>query len=141
MQSKLDTMKAGAVILADRHPSMLEGVRSLLETVFEIVVMVSDEESLIGSLEKVNPDVVVADLSMAITRQVNVARRVKQIKPEMKVIVLSVHDERTAVDDCLSAGAAGFVLKRTASNDLIPAVWEVLKGRRYVSPSVEAEGS
>jgi len=131
--------KAGRVLLADRHQSMLEGIRNLLETVFEVVVMVADEKSLLDSLDKVHPDLVVVDLSLAITEEVNVARRIKKRLPEMKVIILSVHDEQTAVDDCLSAGAAGFVLKRTATNDLIPAVWEALKGRTYVSPSVEME--
>ncbi len=80
------------------------------------------------------------DLSLPITEEINVARRVMKRNPGIKVIILSVHDEQTAVDDCLSAGAAGFVLKRTAANDMIPAVWEVLKGLTYVSPSVEAEG-
>lgn len=141
MKDREVKQKAERVVLADRHPNMLEGIRSMLETVFEVVVMVSDEKSLIDSLEKVNPDLVIVDLSMPKTQEMNVARHIKKIKPDMKVIVLSVHDEKTAVDNCLAAGAAGFVLKRTASNDLIPAVREVLKGRRYVSPSVEAEGS
>ncbi len=132
--------KSGRVLLADRHQNMLEGIRSLLETAFDVVVMVADEKSLLDSLEKVNPDLVVVDLSLPITEEINVARRVKKRKPEVKVIILSVQDEQTAVDECLAAGATGFVLKRTATNDLIPAVWEVLKGRTYVSPSVEAEG-
>lgn len=118
---------------------MLEGIRSLLETAFDVVVMVADEKSLLDSLEKVNPDLVVVDLSLPITEEINVARRIIKRKAEMKVIILSVHDEMAAVDDCLSAGAAGFVLKRTATIDLIPAVWQVLKGRTFVSPTVEIE--
>ena len=140
MQNQDIQQKAGRVLLADRHQNMLEGIRSLLETVFDVVVMVADENSLLDSLEKVNPDLVVVDLSLPITEEVNVARRIIKRSPDIKVIILSVHDEQTAVDDCLSGGAAGFVLKRTAANDLIPAVWEVLKGRTYVSPSVEIEG-
>jgi DNA-binding NarL/FixJ family response regulator len=140
MQNQDIQQKARRVLLADRHQNMLEGIRSLLETVFDVVVMVADEKSLLDSLEKVLPDLVVVDLSLPITEEINVARRIRKRNPEMKVIILSVHDEQTAVDECLSAGAEGFVLKRTATNDLIPAVWEVLKGRTYVSPSVEMEG-
>ena len=140
MQNQDIQQKAGRVLLADRHQNMLESIRSLLETVFDVVVLVADENSLLDSLEKVNPDLVVVDLSLPITEEVNVARRIIKYSPDIKVIILSGHDEQTAVDDCLSAGAAGFVLKRTAANDLIPAVWEVLKGRTYVSPSVEIEG-
>jgi DNA-binding NarL/FixJ family response regulator len=140
MQNKDIQQKAGRVILADGHQNMLEGIRSLLETVFDVVMMVADEKSLLDSLEKVHPKLVVVDLSLPVTEEINVARSIRKRNPDMKVIILSVHDEQTAVDDCLSAGATGFVLKRTAANDLIPAVWEVLKGRTYVSPSVEMDG-
>ena len=140
MQNQAIQQKTGRVLLADRHQNMLESIRTLLETIFEVVVMVADEKSLLDSLQKVLPDLVVVDLSMPSNEESNVARRIKQTAPEMKIIILSVHDEQSVVDDCLSAGAAGFVLKRTATNDLIPAVWKVLRGRTYGSPSVEAEG-
>ena len=137
MQDQDIPKKSGRVLIADKHQNMLEGLRSLLESAFDVVVMVADEKSLLDSLDKVNPDMVVVDLSLPITEEVNVARRIKKHNQDTKVIILSVHDEQTAVDDCMLAGASGFVLKRTAANDLIPAVWEVLKGRTYVSPSVE----
>ena len=140
MQNQGVQKKAGRVLLADRHQNMLVGIRSLLETVFDVVLMVADERSLLDSLDKVHPDLVVVDLSMPITEEVNVARCIKKHNPEMKIIILSVHDEQIAVDDCISAGALGFVLKRTSTIDLIPAVREVLKGRTYVSSSVEMEG-
>jgi len=137
MQNQIVQQKADRVLLADRHQNMLEGIRNMLETVFDVVVMVADEKSLIDSLEKVSPDLVVVDLSLPITEEVNVPRQIKKLSPEVKIIILSVHDEQIVVDDCLTAGATGFVLKRTAANDLIPAVREVLKGRTYVSPSLE----
>jgi len=140
MQKQDIQKKAGRVLLADRHQNMLEGIRSMLEKVFDVVVMVADETSLLDSLEKVNPDLVVVDLSLPMTDEINVARSIRNRIPDMKVIILSVHDEQTAIDACLSAGATGYVLKRTATNDLIPAIWEVMKGRTYVSPSVEMEG-
>jgi DNA-binding NarL/FixJ family response regulator len=139
MENQDIQQKAGRVLLADRHQNMLEGIRSLLENVFDVVVMVADEKSLLDSLEKINPDLVVVDLSLPITEEINVARRIRKRKPDMKIIILSVHDEQTAVDECILAGATGFVLKRSATNDLIPAIWEVLKGRTYVSQSVEME--
>jgi DNA-binding NarL/FixJ family response regulator len=139
MQNQNVQQKATRVLLADSHQNMLESIRSLLETVFEVVVMVADEKSLLDSLDKISPDLVVVDLSLPDTQETNIVRRLKSLKPELKIIMLSVHDEQTAVDDCLDAGASGFVLKRTATNDLIPAVWDVLKGRTYVSPSVNVE--
>ena len=58
------------------------------------------------------------------------------MNPALKAIILSVHDERTVVDECLAAGAKGFVLKRAASTDLLAAVEAVLKGGTFISPAV-----
>ena len=129
-------MKQGRVLLADNHQNMLEGVRNLLESTFETVFMVADEASLMEAAEKLNPDLIVADLSLAVTKEINIARRLKKTFPDIKLIILSVHDEQAAVRECIEAGACGVVLKRRAVDDLIPAVEAVLKGNTYVSPSV-----
>ncbi|MFQ5960680.1 MAG: response regulator transcription factor [Candidatus Methylomirabilales bacterium] len=130
-------MKQGRVLVADRHQNMLEGIRGLLETMFEAVVMVADEQSLLEAAEKLKPDLVVVDLSMPVSEEVNVARRLKTRYPELKLIILSVHDEPTVVKETLATGALGFVLKRSAATDLIPAVEEVRQGRTYVSPATK----
>lgn len=129
-------MKQGKVILADAHQSMLAGERALLESMFETVFMVADEASLIEAAEKLSPDLIVADLSLPVTKEINIARRLKKAFPGIKLIILSVHDEGAAVGECLVAGASGFVLKRTATNDLIPAIEAVLSGDIYMSPSL-----
>lgn len=128
-------MKQHKVLLADRHKNMLAGVRSLLENMFEKVFMVSDEASLLEAVEKLEPDLIIADLSLPVTVEINIARRLNKVSPEVKLIILSVHDESIAISECMNAGAAGFVLKRTAANDLIPAIEAVLHGKRYISPS------
>jgi len=128
-------MKQGKVILADNHQNMLAGERSLLENIFETVFMVADEASLLEAAEKLSPDLIVADLSLPVTMEINIARRLKKKFPGIKLIILSVHDEGTAVGECLVAGASGFVLKRTAVNDLAPAIQAVMKGDIYMSPS------
>ena len=132
-------MKLGKVLLADNHQNMLAGVRTLLESKFDKVFMVADEASLLEAAEKIEPDLIVADLSLPVTREVNIARRLKKTFPAIKFIILSVHDERNAINECIEAGAAAFVLKRTAVNDLVPAIEAVLRGRPYISPSALAE--
>jgi DNA-binding NarL/FixJ family response regulator len=102
---------------------------------FEKVFMVSDEASLLEAVAKLEPDLIIADLSLPVTLDINIARRLNKAYPEIKLIILSVHDESTAISECMNAGAAGFVLKRTATNDLIPATEAVLHGMRYISPS------
>lgn len=128
-------LKYDRVILADTHHTMLEGIRGLLETMFEAVVMVADDTSLFDAAARFEADLIVADLSLPVPRDVNIVRRLKDRFPELKLIVLSIHDESIAVEEVMAAGAQGFVLKRTAATDLIPAVRAVLRGRKYVSPN------
>jgi len=128
-------MKHDKVILADSHQNVLGSVRDLLEKIFKTVFMVADEASLIEAAEKLSPDLIVADLSLPVSHEINVARRLKKAFPGIKLIILSIHDEGSAVGECLVAGASGFVLKRTAVSDLIPAIETVMKGDIYMSPS------
>ena len=128
-------MKKGKVLLADIHQNMLAGVRSVLENMFEKVFMVADEASLLDAAEKIKPDLIIADISLPVTAEINIARRLNKKFPEIKLIVLSVHDESSAINECIEAGAKGFVLKRTAVNDLVPAIEAVMQDDSYVSPS------
>ncbi len=133
-------MKQGKVLLADNHQTMLEGVRNLLENMFDTVFMVADEASLMEAAEKLKPDLIVADLSLPVTREINVVRRLKTAFPRIKLIILSIHDEQAAFCECIEAGASGIVLKRRAVDDLVPAVEAVLKGGTYM-PQPAASGS
>lgn len=134
-------MRFQKVLLADNHQNMLAGVRTLLESTFEKVFMVSDEASLLEAVEKLEPDLIVADLSLPVTLEINIARRLNKTFPRIKLIILSVHDASTAIRECIDAGAAGFVLKRTVVNDLIPAIEAVMHGRLYISPSALPVGN
>jgi DNA-binding NarL/FixJ family response regulator len=126
-------MKYGRVLLADGHLGVLGGVHSLLEALFETVVMVADERSLIDAVTTLRPDLVVVDLSLPREGEVNIARYLLQQHPDVRVIVLSVHDEPTVVQQMLDAGVAGYILKRSVATDMVPAVEEVLRGGVYIS--------
>src|SRR5271170_5569161 len=117
---KSDAIKC--VLLADRHHGLTEGIRSLLETSFDAVVMVADEASFLESAERLRPTVVVADLSLAPGESFGWLRRLLARCPQSRVIVLSTHDEQTVVRTALEAGAVGFVLKRKIASQLLDAV-------------------
>jgi DNA-binding NarL/FixJ family response regulator len=131
-------MKAGRVLLADCHLNMLEGIHTLLETLFETVVMVADERSLIEAIVTFEPDLVVVDLSLPVEGG-NIVRQLLDRYPALRVIVLSVYDEPVLASQILESGAAGFVLKRSAATDLLPAIQEVLRGGRYASPALHRQ--
>ena len=130
-------MRQGRMILADKHPNMLAGIRRLLEDEAQTVLMVTDEISLNHALETFNPDVVVADLSLPTSTETNIAWSLKKNFPRIKVIILSVHEEKSALDDVMAAGVEGFVLKTRAVIDLIPAIRGVLQGCKYISPDMK----
>jgi two-component system secretion response regulator SsrB len=132
-------MKYGRVLLADSHLNMLGGIHSLLDALFGAVLMVADERSLEDAVATFQPDLVVVDLSLSGAGEANIARRLMGRHPDLRLIVLSVHDEPTVAGLMLSAGVAGFVLKRAAATDLIPAIKKVLGGQVYVSAAVQQD--
>jgi DNA-binding NarL/FixJ family response regulator len=126
-------MRRSCLLLADHHPNMLDAVRRLLEGRFDTTVMVADDTSLLETVGRIEPDLVVVDLSLPVCGCVNILHTLLGRYPTLNVIVLSVHDEKTAISRALDAGAMGFVLKRTAAADLREAVEAVLRGNTYVS--------
>ena len=117
------------VLLADRHHGLTEGVRGLLATAFGTVVMVADADRL-------HPDVAVVDLSLAQESGLGWLRALRQRCPELKVIVLSVHDEQSVRKAALEAGADAFVLKRAIATDLLSAV-DAIRGCRSAEISAD----
>jgi DNA-binding NarL/FixJ family response regulator len=118
---------------------MLGAVRSLLHYQFETVVMVADEALLLVLIPKLQPDLVLVDLSMPVAGQQNIVARCGERLPKLGIIVLSVHDVPEAAAAMMRTGARGYVLKRTAATDLAAAIAAVLAGGTYISPSVGSQ--
>ncbi len=116
------------VLLADRHHGLTEAVCGLLETAFEAVVMVADETSLLESVKRLQPTLAVVDLSLPQGDGLRWLQLVRGTCPNLKVILLSVHDEPSVRRAALEAGAHGFVVKRHIATDLLPTVDAVLAG-------------
>jgi len=126
-------MKKTSVLLADRHPALMESIRDLLQAMFDAVVMVSDEKSLIETLDRFGPDLVIVDLEMPVTGVQNVASLLNQFNPEQKFIVLINHKGSELIDICKSSGALGCILKHSSADNLIKAVEAVQNGGTFFS--------
>jgi DNA-binding NarL/FixJ family response regulator len=124
-------MKKTSVLLADRHPALVESIRDLLKTLFDTVLMVSDEQSLMETLDRFDPDLVVADLAMSVTQTQNVAALLNRYDPKLKFIILSNLEGRDVMETCKSSGASGYILKRSSAQNLIKAVEAVKKGGTF----------
>jgi len=131
-----ELMKKRTVLLADSHPALLEGIRGLLGAVFDSVVMVSDEGSLVEALTRLDPDLVVVDQSLRVAQESNVITLLKKYDSEIKIIALSTYPGPIFMKQCMSSGASGYVLKRSAAKDLVKAVKEVLRGGTFVTSDI-----
>lgn len=131
-------MKSGRLLLADRHLGVVGGAHALVHDLFDSVLMVADERSLVEGVDELGPDLVIMDLSLPQGREMDLVGRLLTSHPGLQLIVLSIHDEKSVADQLVSAGVAGFVSKRAVGTDLLPAVHAVLAGCKYVSPSVHA---
>ena len=129
-------MRRARVLLADDHQIVAEGLRSLLETEFDIIGMVSDGRALVEATRQLRPEVIVADISMPLLNGIEATRQVKRVAPKTRVIVLTMHADATYATRAIEAGAAGYVLKHSATAELITAILEALQGRVYVSPRI-----
>ena len=128
----MDSEAIRCVVLADRHHGLSEGIRGLLESEFEAVVMVADERSLIESAFRLQPKLVVADLALTQGEHFGWLERLLKRCPESRVIVISSHDEPTIIQSALDAGAAGYVRKSELSTKLMAAIDAVMAGERNV---------
>lgn len=128
-------------ILADRHTSLSEGIRGLLETSFQTVYIVADARSLKEGAERLAPALVVLDISLLCNDFPGLLKDIHELSPESKVIVLSVHDQVSVVHMALASGAKSVVLKRSIGADFLKAVSAVLRGEEFVSSGFDYQSS
>ena len=126
---------AACVLIADPHNGLFERIRGLLEATFEKVFLVTDRSSLIEGAERLQPTMIVMDLSYAAGNLPDLMRELRVQAPATKLLLLSVHDEPTVFAAAGAAGADGLVLKRAIGRDLMPAIDALLAGRRYFDSS------
>jgi two-component system response regulator NreC len=122
----------------DDHVVVREGLRALLERQGDVDVL-AEAGTVAEAIEaEVSPDVVVADLVLPDERGADVVRRLKERYPDSAILVLTMVDNPTDVQLCLAAGARGYLLKETASTELVDAVHKVASGEDYLQPSLGA---
>ena len=121
------------VLLADDHEAVLEQVRLELGEDFDIVGSVANGRDAIDAVLRLNPDVLVTDISMPILDGLQAARRLRTSNSNTRIVFLTIHTDPDFVAAALSAGAFGYVAKPQLSTDLIPAIREALEGHVFVS--------
>ena len=138
MQSQSKKLR---LLLVDDHAVVREGLRSLLGTDnrFEIVGEAADGLTAVSVAENLNPDVVVMDVSMPGLNGAQLARRLKESRPDVKTLALTVHEEGGYLRSLMDAGASGYVLKRSAASELLRAIEVIGEGGTYLDSSIAGQ--
>ena len=130
--------KHSRIVIAEDHTILREGLRALLSSHpdFDIVGEAQDGRAAIRCVEQFSPDLVLMDLSMPRMNGLDAIREIKQRNPDIKVVVLTVHKTEEYILATFLGGADGYVLKDATHSELVTAIQNVLRGKRYVSPDI-----
>jgi DNA-binding NarL/FixJ family response regulator len=115
---------------------MIERVKALLDADFDIVGNVANGKDLVSEAKRLQPDIIVLDISMPGLTGIEAAYELRQSGTKARFIFLTVHERVEFVHACLAEGALGYVVKSRIASDLIMAVREALTGHRFISPPV-----
>jgi DNA-binding NarL/FixJ family response regulator len=128
-------MNRPTIVLAEDHPNVAEQLRRLLATAFNVVAVVGHGEALVKTALKLKPDLVVTDISMPGMDGLRAAQELVQQMPSLGIVFVTVHDDPALARKALAIGR-GYVLKTSAGEELVDAVFAALDSRRFVSASL-----
>jgi DNA-binding NarL/FixJ family response regulator len=126
------------VFLVDDHMVVRAGLRALIAAQTDMLVVgeAGDGETAWQQIQECQPDVVIMDISMPGMSGIQTTEWLRQTNPEVKVLILSVHDDTSYLRQLLAVGAAGYILKHTAADALIQAIRIVAGGGLYLEPTL-----
>ncbi len=135
-------MSRTRIVLADDHPIVLDGLRNLIraEADFELVGEATGGLAALKVIRDKRPDVAVLDISMPEINGIVLSRRLAGEMPDLRVLVLTLHEDRAYLNQALEAGVRGYVLKRSAVENLVRAIRAVMVGGSYVDPAIAGRG-
>jgi DNA-binding NarL/FixJ family response regulator len=126
------------ILIADDHGVMRAGLRALLEDEPEIEVVgeASSGEDIIDLTEKLLPDIILMDIGMPGIDGIEATRRIKSAFSHIHILVLSVYEDESLLREAIRVGAAGYIIKRAAEDELISAIRVVSRGDMYIHPAI-----
>jgi DNA-binding NarL/FixJ family response regulator len=133
---KDEHLNRARLLLADDHENFLAAAAQLLQPEFEVVKTVGDGQELLAEASRLEPNIVVLDISMPVLNGIEAARQLRAAGSTAKIVFLTVHQDPDYVHAALAAGAHGYVTKCQLATDLLLALREALAGRCFISPSI-----
>jgi DNA-binding NarL/FixJ family response regulator len=126
------------LLLCDDHRIFREGLRTLIEGKpgLQVIAEAQDGLTAVEHARELAPDIVIMDISLPKLNGIEAARKIINLRRDIKVIVLSMHSDRRFVTEALKAGASGYLVKDSAFDELFSAICAVKDGKTYLSPSI-----
>jgi two-component system, NarL family, response regulator NreC len=126
------------VILAEDHETVREGLKMIVNSQpdMEVVAEASNGSAAVKLARELLPDIIVMDISMPELNGLKATRKLKQICPEIKILTLTRHTDDAYLQQLISAGSSGYVLKQSAPTELIRAIHAICKGGSYLDPAL-----
>jgi two-component system response regulator NreC len=126
------------LLIADDHTILRAGLTSLLnaEPEMEVVGEAYDENSAVSQAVEKHPDVILMDISMPDSGGIDATRRIKQLVPESRILMLTVHEDKGLMQEAIRSGAMGYILKRAVKSELINAIHTVMRDELYLHPAM-----
>src|SRR5678815_6008940 len=127
------------ILIADDHKMFVQGLQGLLEDEFDLVGTVGDGHALVEEAVRLEPDVILVDISMPGLNGLDAVRRLKTKGLDSCIIFLTMHADDRLLAEAFRCGGKGYVLKQSAGEELILAIKQVLAGHKYVTPLIATE--
>jgi two-component system response regulator NreC len=126
------------IVIADDHGVLRAGLVALLnaEPGMEVVGEADDENSAVSMTVEKHPDVALMDISMPESGGIEATRRIKQLAPETRVLILTLHEDKGLMQEAIRMGAMGYILKKAIKSELINAIQTVMRGDLYLHPAM-----
>ena len=129
-------MKLPRIIIADDHSLVAEALRRLVTPHFDVIAMVGDGHSLVNKALALKPEAVIVDVAMPLLNGLEACRELRAKAPRVKLVFLTMNEDPELAVEAMKAGAAGYVLKKSAASELVLAIQAALRGRSYITPHV-----
>ncbi|MBE0686150.1 MAG: response regulator transcription factor, partial [Anaerolineaceae bacterium] len=126
------------ILIADDHRIMRAGLRSLLKADpgLDVVGEATNSQEALALVNQLKPDVVVLDIGMPGNENLDALKEIRAVSPEIRILMLTMHEDSELLQECLRQGANGYIIKRAAESELIDAIYAVQRGMVYVHPSM-----
>jgi len=128
------------IILADDHNVVIDGIKAVIERIaknnIDVIETAHNGMEVLEIAKNNPPDVYVMDITMPVLNGIDATKRLMQMDPKSKIIILSMHDDRASVEKAIKSGARGYLLKESSASEIINAVSVVNEGKYYLSPHI-----